>query len=206
MGKTLAVIEFPQFLRHVKLADKAAKKYYKKGEKIPKKYEGFRFCKKTNRLIHPDGSPVIKNINNYGKPRFKKINGQHIYSGSMHPMMRSKIVNAIKEDFKQHLSGVNPVDDYPVNLSLELYTTIENGAWDLDNLWIYTKCIQDLLVTDKILPEDNISIITESPGIKLIPVETDDERKLVLSIFKEDRDVILNHPYYAKLHGENKEW
>lgn len=206
----LRTITYPKFLTHVKLADKAAPKYYKKGVQLPKKYqdtEKYVFCKKTDKLIRRStGQFVIKNSATVGKPRYKKINGQEIYSGNMHHAVRTKMVNAIKDDARPYVKNVMPVTDGPFRLEIDMYDELGKGDWDLDNRWVYTKCLQDLLVKEKILPEDNVLCISSSPGFKFTPVDSAENRKIVLRIYKDERPELLENEQYAELYSDSQEW
>ena len=150
MGKI--TINVPKYITHVELSKQRRAKRYKKGDKIPKKYQGEGYHFNRNKLlVDPEGSLVIKNSRTAGTPRLKKINGQEIYSGNMHPRVRAKVISEMKaffaepigKAFKKH--GPIPDDDIPAKMSIDIYTIIGEANWDLDNLWIYTKVIQDVV-------------------------------------------------------------
>lgn len=200
MKDILRTIEIPKYIKRVKLSNKRKPTYYKKTSKkpVPKKYKDLKFVKGV--LVHPDGVKVVANSRSVGTPRFKKINGQEIYSGMPHHM-RAKIVKEMKESFKKHLKDVEPITEFPIQIEVEIHTTIEEGNWDLDNLWIYNKCFQDALADAGIIPDDNIQYITKPGAPEFIPIADEQERKLVWKLYKDDRKVIADNPYYQ---GENR--
>jgi hypothetical protein len=158
-------------------------------DKIPKKYQGpsFTFNKK-GRLCSEDGMPLIKNSRTVGTPNYKKINGQEFYAGVGSPIIRVKVVNAIKDSFRPYLKGIKPLDDFPVCIDCHYYDVPGPANWDLDNKWIYTKVFQDLLVKEGILPDDNIHYVSRAASMEYYPVETEEERKLVFYIYKDPRN------------------
>lgn len=189
-------IEIPNYLTHVQLTKGRRAKYYTKGGKIPKKYQKFKNYDSKNRLLGADGKPLIANPASINKPRIKKINGQELYSGNMPPHLRSKIVSVLKEHFEHALRKCNPLDDFPIAIEAELYTIPGAMNWDLDNQWIYHKCFQDALVSQHIIPDDNIFYITKAPAFSYHPVERLEDRKLVYRITKDDREELRTHPSY----------
>jgi len=202
--KLLKTIEIPLFIQHIKLSNKRRAKYYLKNSKvkIPKKYAKFKFSKATRRLIHPNGEPVIANSRSVGTPRFKKINGQEIYSGMPHHM-RSKLVKQIKSSFQTVLSKHAPILEFPIQVEMEVHTIIGRGDWDLDNMWIYNKCFQDALSDAGIIPDDNIQYITKPASPELVPVANEEDRKFVFKLYKDDREIIKQNPYFQNLSQEN---
>lgn len=196
MRRFITAITIPEFITHVKLSNKRRAKYYTKKSKIPKKYKELKF--KNGFLVDVDGKKVVSNPRSVGTPKLKKINGQEIYSGMPHHM-RAKIVKTIKDFYKKHLKNIDPVDSFPIQIEMELHAPIEVGNWDLDNLWIYNKCFQDALTDLGIIPDDNIQYITKPASPLFFPVENMEDRKLVYRIYSDDREVILQNPYYEKV-------
>ena len=189
------------------MSNKRRAKYYMKGGDIPKKYTDPKFDKK-GRLLGKNGLPVVRNVRTVGKPRLKTINGQELYSGLTMPFVRSTMVKQIKESFGKHLKNVKPIayDDFPVRMSLELHDLPKDGNWDLDNKWIYTKCLMDSLVQKNIIPDDSIKYVTSSPGFEFHPISESESPKLVLKIYKDDRQELLKTQLYNELYGTSEEW
>ena len=169
--------------------------YYTSKDRIPKKYQdpSFHFDRK-GRLCTEDGQPIIRNAKTVNTPRMKKINGQDFYAGSTRPVIRVKIVNAIKDSFRPYLRKIHkiPKEKYPIQISCEMYDVPGKADWDLDNKWIYLKVFQDLLVQEKIIVDDNITYISKAASMEFFPVETTEERKLVFHITSDTR----RHAYF----------
>lgn len=203
----LRSIEIPNYIRQVTLSNKRRAKYYTKDDELPKKFTDPKFDKK-GRLLGKTGLPVIRNVRTVGKPRLKTINGQELYSGLTMPFVRSTMVRQIKESFAKHLKKVLPLkyEDFPVKMCLELHDIPKDGNWDLDNKWIYTKCLLDALKQQGIIPDDSIRYITASPGFEYHPIAEDQTPKLVLKIYKDDRQELLKTQLYNELYGTSEEW
>jgi len=199
------IITIPQYIKHAKLADKRRAKYYLKGKKLPNKYKNFKYNKKGI-LIDSLGNPIVANPRSVGTPRFKKINGQDFYKGVDSPFTRSKIVSQIKAFFKEHVKGIPPVTYLPVQIDLELHDVVGTKTWDLDNLWIYNKCMQDVLVDEGVLPEDNIMYVTKAAAPEFFPVESEEQRKLVFVIKQDRRNIIKKTPEYKEIHTSKSDW
>ena len=205
MSNLINSITVPKYIKHVVLSKKRRAKYYTKKSKIPKKYQGLPFNNKGI-LVDKLGNPVIANPRVVGTPRLKKVNGQDFYKGTDSPHIRSKVVNEIKSFLKPFVVGIEPITTYPVQIKLEMHDVIGVGNWDLDNLWIYNKCMQDVLVDTGVLAEDNVMYVTAAAAPEFYPVDTEDDRKLVFKIYKDERDVIKNNTQYNELHSNRSEW
>lgn len=205
MSNLINSITVPKYIKHVVLSKKRRAKYYTKKSKIPKKYQGLPFNNKGI-LVDKLGNPVIANPRVVGTPRLKKVNGQDFYKGTDSPHIRSKVVNEIKSFLKTFVKGIEPITTYPVQIKLEMHDVIGVGNWDLDNLWIYNKCMQDVLVDTGVLAEDNVMYVTAAAAPEFYPVDNEDDRKLVFKIYQDERDVIKNNTQYNELHSNRSEW
>lgn len=203
--KQLLKIEVPKYIKYVTLSKNRRPKYYTKKSKIPKKYQSCRFNDKGV-LIDILGNPIIANPRTVGTARLKKINGQDFYKGTDSPHIRAKVVQEIKSFLTEFVKGQPRIEEFPVQIRLELHDVIGSANWDLDNLWIYNKCMQDVLVTEGILPEDNIMYVTAAAAPEFFPVEEDEDRKLVFSIYLDDRKIIKQNSKYNELHSNSSEW
>lgn len=192
---TKVTIEIPLYLKYVQLSRARKPKHYTDKDRIPKKLAHLSFM--AGFLRDELGQRVVKNVRCVGTPSLKKINGQDLYNGNMSPILRSKIVVAIKESFTKYVLPVGPVQ-YPIRVSMELHTTMGNMIWDADNLWLYNKCFQDVLVDCGVIPDDSIMYITKAAAPEFFPVATEEERKLVFVLEPETRLIILNHPDYVR--------
>ena len=195
-------ISIPLFIKKVMISKARRIKYYKEGGKIPIKYSKYGFDSK-GRLIDDKGEYIVANPRTIGKPKYITINGQALYNARMSPHIRSKIVNAVKDSLEPHLNGVEPIVDLPVRISLKLYDTIRQANWDLDNQWLYNKCFQDLIVKKGIIPDDDIRYITKAGAPEFVPVDNEQDRKLVFTISSETRDEILKYKYYDEFYSKD---
>ncbi len=195
-------ISIPLFIKKVMISKSRRIKYYKEGGKIPIKYSKYGFDSK-GRLIDDKGEYIVANPRTIGKPKYITINGQALYNARMSPHIRSKIVNAVKDSFEPHLNGVEPIVNLPVRISLKLYDTIRQANWDLDNQWLYNKCFQDLIVKKGIIPDDDIRYITKAGAPEFVPVDNEQDRKLVFTISSETRDEILKYKYYDEFYSKD---
>ena len=189
-------------LEHVTISNKRRAEYYKKGDKIPKKYMHLRFDKKGY-LKSKSGERIIKNPVAAGTPKKWKINGQGLYSGVVNRFTRKKMKDQLSESYKQNWDVEKgffiPMDLYPLSIEWEFYTVIGKGDWDLDNKWIYLKVFLDTLSSEGIIFDDSIKYITNSPSPMFFPVETKEESKFVFKFYQDDRPEILNHPFYKNI-------
>lgn len=192
-------ITIPQFKEEVKLSKARRKKYFKRTDKIPEKYkgDGFEFKRhgRENHLFDKLNKEfVVKNPIAAGTPNVMRISGNEIYA-RMHERKRMAIVRAIKKDMKPHLPKQLGLK-IPIMIDIDIYTTPKYCNWDLDNLWIYNKCFQDLLVDEGLLKEDNILHITKAGAPRYIPVERDIDRKMVFKLTEDTDERVINHLMY----------
>ena len=216
MSDLICKIEIPKYLRKIQLSKERKKKFYELGKKVPDKYlnnpkyewkriqvgkslKNYLYNKEENEL-------VCSNPRVAGTPKFQVISSQHLYSGTMMPMIRAKVMKELKSHVKSHIPDLKLITSYPLKIHIEFHDVVyESGRlWDLDNrTYVYMKAIQDVLAgndgsdegCDKIIEEDNILIITETRS-KFIPIDDTENRKLVIYLYKEDDKRILNNKEY----------
>jgi hypothetical protein len=198
-------LQIPEYITHVQLSKARKAKYWRKKDesKLPIKYRDkkkYRFNKEGYLVELTSKLRVIANPKSAGTPRYLKINGQSIYSGNMRPMVRAKVVNAIKDFFRTYTDTV-PNQLVPIRLECDIYAPLAAKNWDLDNQWLYHKCFIDALVASEVIFDDNVMFVTQSPGFRYFPVDTPEERKLVYRIIQEDRPEILEHETYKSFHS-----
>lgn len=98
------------------------------------------------------------------------------------------------------------MDNFPIRLTIELHDVTKDGNWDLDNKWIYTKCLLDALKAHGIIPDDSIKYITYSPGFEYHPINEGETPKLVVRIYKDDREELKHVQLYHELYSSSQEW
>lgn len=99
----------------------------------------------------------------------------------MHERVRMLIVKAVKANYLSHMPSELDIK-YPVEISMDIHTFPRMLDWDVDNLWIYIKCFQDLLVDLKLIPGDDIRYIKSSGQINFTPIQVEEQRKLIFRI------------------------
>jgi hypothetical protein len=215
----LQTIEISQYIRKVKLSNSRKVKYYKKGGLAPK---AIKYSKPPyvwvdmlggTFLCDGEGERVVANPRAAGTPRYMAINGQKIYNGECSPHTRNKVLSTIKESFGPYVDKMDDITEYPISIVLEMHDTIREGGsgslWDADNrAWPYIKAFQDCLTGNKdktgkarckqVLPDDNVLFIPGPPATKFIPVDSEEDRKLVFIIIKEEDPRIVKHKGFCE--------
>lgn len=220
MSQTIII---PKYIREVKLSEHRLKKYYELGKKHPKaamykdkkKYD-WRVVKpypKTRKFLVnlTTNERVIANPKAQGTPRILTINGQKIYNGEISKHIRNKVLSEIKATFTPYVEQLNVITKYPIGIQCEIHDTIREphskSLWDLDNRsWPYIKAFQDCLTGNKdkngnlrnkrIIEDDSVLFIVKSPQVTFIPVDTQDERKIVFIITDETDTRIIKFKRY----------
>lgn len=147
-------IIIPDYITHIEVSKSRRKKYFKKGQTRPKKYEHLTEFDKKGRLLDEDGEPVTANPRVAGTPRLLKINGQALYS-SQNPFTRSKMVSQMKEFFQPEVAKLQKPIEYPITVVFTFGYTDNSSKPDVDNLWIYRKTILDAMTAAGIIPDDS---------------------------------------------------
>jgi Holliday junction resolvase RusA-like endonuclease len=204
MDDVLYVIEIPDYIKHVILSQKRRAVYWTAEDKnLPAKVRAkVAGIDSKKRLLDAAGKPIIKNSRSVGTPRMKKINGQDIYSGYSGHFFREALVSQVKESFMKVLKDIPRLQELPVRIDAQLHEEPGQANWDLDNLWIYVKCMLDCLTASGIIPEDTIEYVTKAPGFEYFPIKPGERRKMVFILRRELRDDILNHPLYKTVQDD----
>lgn len=195
-------IEVPQYVTRIKTSETRRKKYYLRGEDLPVAIETALAAGdlkwKKDRVYDPlEKDYLIRNARTQDKPNYILISGNEIYA-RMHERKRMMIVKGIKDSLKPYLSILPSRLDYPVSIEMILHCPPKSANWDLDNLWIYFKCFQDLIVDEGFLPDDNIMYITKSTAITYIPCKNEDDRKMIFIIKPDRRPELTAHNLYDR--------
>lgn len=177
-------VSIEDYIEYVTLSNKRRPVYYKKTDKIPKKYQNNKHSfNKAGELINIEtNEKILKNIRSVGKPRYKKISGQNIWVGLNHNL-RNKIAYEIKKFFYKHLKDLKviPKQLFPIGVDIKFIKPIGSNNWDLDNLaLIYRKVLLDCLKTI-IGADDSIEFIREIPT-RYSP-SPDESQKLIITIY-----------------------
>lgn len=132
------------------------------------------------------GEKVLSNPRTVGKAKYWVVNGQSIYSGTLHPKARAKVINSLKEYVKSFIPKDTKIPSSwlgHLKISIKLYDLMPNSRhWDCDNKWPWIKAATDCLTDLDIIPDDNVTYVKSNGEIIFIPVETTEERKLEIII------------------------
>jgi len=183
--QVLFEVNIPDYITHVQLSEHRRTKYYALGDKIPAKYPNGTFDKK-GRLVDTNGIPVVKNPRVAGTPSWKKINGQEFYKGTTNPIIRSKVIGAMKDFFRPYFNDIPPIaaNQMPITVELELHDNPVD-EFDIDNLaWVYTKVILDVMAEKRIIPDDNVNYVAKSGGCQFVRTKPGEMRQLTVIISK----------------------
>jgi hypothetical protein len=156
------------YLEKILVAEKRAPRYYnvvkKRGtNKIPPSFAkkvGTKYqIDKFGYLIDKDTKEkVISNKKTVGQKRYWVINFQNLYSNTVHHSNRAFFVNEIKKHIRGYIHTINQVYTFPIKIELTIYS--KEMKVDVDNKCVlFIKCFQDVLVKDKIIPDDSSEYI-----------------------------------------------
>lgn len=162
---------------------------------------------------------IVKNAVSVSRPRMMSIAGNEFFPG-LDEHVRMKVVEHLKSEFQKHFPESLELS-FPILVTEELHTVPRYANWDLDNMWIYTKCFQDALVEFKqvkeryierndkgeekvrhrivkygILPNDSIKYITLPATPRFIPVTSEQDRKMVFTLTEDLDPRIRGHLLY----------
>lgn len=207
--------------------------YFTKTDNLPKRYQDdSRFVWKERKVGRESRGQclfdldidkfVVKNAVAASRPRFQAIAGNEFYPG-LNEHVRMKIVEFLKAEFQKNFPKSLELA-YPIRIrTCEVHTLPRRMNWDMDNMWIYTKCFQDALVdhgliftTEEyekkdgtkgwkkvcqnpgagLLANDNILYVTESPSSRFVPVTKETDRKLVYFLEEDTDPRVVNHLMY----------
>lgn len=158
-------------LTHVPLSLSRRPKYYRRGDKIPKRFTKPRYDKQGF-LLDSKSQRVQKNKRSAGTPRLWRVNGQDLYSGRLQGFARKRVVAYLHQYLAGHIGSVitEPLPlAYRWGVALDIHGAYSDRSWDVDNQWIWIKCFCDTLVEQQLLPDDNIQYINEAGRIRHIP-------------------------------------
>lgn len=198
------IIKIPQYITRIKISDKRRAVYYYRNSRIPAKYQNDGYIFKPKKYVGGskdtlysilDKTFVVKNATSVGTPRYITIGGNIIYAG-LNEYVRVRIVTEIKNDFTRFVQQLEPITTFPIQIDAQIHRPPDTGNWDIDNLWIYIKTFQDLLVDHNIIPNDSVKYITKAPSFEYYPVSEESERMIVF-IIRPDIRAITNHILFA---------
>ena len=205
----LLIIKIPEFKTKFEISHSRRAKYYKLGDKLPKKYLDNRYFFDSNDDFLYDTSisgwkKVIKNTRVAGTPKYWVLNGQSLYSGNMHQMVRNKVTNLVHEYLSSFIGEVVPIElktgEYlKIRCILSELKGVAN--WDCSNKWPWIKWFEDTMVESGKISEDKITVVRSSGEIYFHEVENISERSItfVVEKFKPNKNDIIEEMYGIKL-------
>lgn len=124
-------------------------------KKVGTKYQidslGYLIDKETKQKI-------ISNPRTVGEPKYWIINFQGLYSSLVYPQSRAEYINKIKDHIRPYLHVLNKVLTFPIKIEFTIYSKEMKN--DVDNRCVlYIKCFQDLLTSEKVIPDDSSEYI-----------------------------------------------
>ena len=169
-------IDIPDYIKSIQLSKERRTKYYTIKEKIPKKYNNYKF--KNVYLVDENGNKIVKNVKTAGTPKFWKINSQAIWSGNLHQFSRAKVSKELHSYFAEHITNsliknqkltkIDVKENERLMFFFTFYGNEEINKSDLDNkAYIYVKTGIDTFTTP------NSTNINQKDVIKLSLIEDD---------------------------------
>jgi hypothetical protein len=162
-----------------------------------------------SKILYQVEIPTFKTHIKQSANKWKKINGQSIYT-SAHHRVRHVFMEQIHEYLSFYiLRSKEPLDvqhQVPMEIHVIIYAPINYGdvrrirgqvnwkpakegykpKWDLDNFaWIWIKGMQDVLQKRNVITDDTIEFIRKV-SYEYVPVDTLDERKMLLTVTQAD--------------------
>jgi hypothetical protein len=204
----LATIVIPNFITRILISKRRRPTYYKKDDKIPKKYSKNKF--QGNYLVDEYGKRIVKNTRSVGKEKYQQLSGNNLLSGYGSHHMRAKVAKELKEFYKPFVKNFvkhnGAITKFPLRVEWDVYTDISATNWDASNLFFYYKYFEDTLFMKdvQLIPDDNIKFITWSPGPKIIPIDDWNKRKFVFRFYYDNRDELRREPWISSTPSDIK--
>ena len=137
------------------------------------------------------------------KNKYKKISGQRMFVGVNH-YIRDAIVKRMHAFIEKHIPKDLKLGEGPFRIRMKLHVPANYGtvrmikgklawkpaqegyacSWDADNMWIWGKCFNDVLVNNNYLSDDNIYVVRAAGEVEFVPVEDLEDRKIEFIISK----------------------
>lgn len=190
--KELFRIIIPGYPDKVLIAKSRAKVYFvnkpnlRGKRKLPKKYKDrkkYAWSDEGKLLNLQTGDKVVANSKSAGTMRYWVVNLQDIWNGKMAAQSRAQKVNILKDILRPSIQAAPILEEYPLGLCIKLFNTQFNV--DASNKGsVYTKVIEDLLVTEGKIVDDGPSYINDTGRIILTIVDKPEDIRMEIIIFK----------------------
>ena len=138
-------------------------KYYTIKDKLPKSIIKQMSTENNGGIfiLDKEGNKIIKNSKSLNKPKYWRLNGQSLYNGLLHPLVRKNITNTYHKYFEDAIikSGLTKIDipeNKYIKIAVNIYEHENSGVIpDIDNLWPLEKWFTDSLVSLGVIPDDS---------------------------------------------------
>jgi hypothetical protein len=129
--------------------------------------------------------PKLANPQLAGQPRYWVVNFQDIWNGNMAKQSRAARVDKLKDILRPYIEKVKPIKKFPIEVAIVIYDV--SMATDISNRGaIYTKVIEDLLVSEGVIPDDKVQYINCSGSCRYVQVSRIEEKRMEVLIFSGD--------------------
>lgn len=131
------------------------------------------------------GNYVLANPRTAGKPRYWVVNFQDIWNQNMTKQDRASKTGMLKDIFRPYIKKIKVIKDFPLEVSIKIFDT--ECPVDISNKGvIYTKIIEDLLVTEGKIPDDDVTHINCSGRTKYVNITDQKKKRMEITISKSD--------------------
>lgn len=134
------------------------KKYFKEGQKIPKKYDNDKFGFIKGILCNLlTKEKIVKNPKAQGTALYTTLNSQNLWNNKFNKFTRAKIKRDLEIFFIQFIKDLEQVKKCSI-----VYTLFSNKVnFDLGNKsFMYQKAFEDVLVKSNIIRDDNVTFLS----------------------------------------------
>jgi hypothetical protein len=193
MFKTI-VITVPDYPDKVMIAKSRRSVFYvsmtasvKGRTDIPKRYKSAHYVFDARGVLTDvrTGNPVLANPRTAGKPRYWVVNFQDIWNQNLTKQTRASYTGLLKDIFRPFIRKMKVITEFPLELNLRLYDL--ECPVDVSNKGvIYTKIIEDLMVTEGRIPDDSVEYINCSGRTKFIRITDPKKKRMEIVISKSD--------------------
>ena len=138
---------------------------------------------------------VAKKTRKTGNPRWWTINGQGLYSATLHYRARDKLTKHFHKYLSGHIkqqitkeqivelnSHIFPDSHLKLSVSLDIYEVRRGKMPDVSNLWLWTKWFEDALQESNVIPDDNPDYVIESGRTRYHFIDNQEDRRLVFTL------------------------
>lgn len=172
-----------------KLSDKAKPKYLTNKSKVSKRVQAMiSHYNEQGLAIDKNGSIMIANPQDAGKPRFKTINGQSIWNGSIQTYERSKLAEYLHNYFKLALSlkqatafPLIPNHYYQIEYISYMPFKLVKAQDALNHFYPYMKTFEDTCTELQLWPDDSPNYV-RGGYYRYVNVQYMEQRALEINI------------------------